>query len=293
MSLVVRLDHVSKAYGNVDVLKGISLAIGARQVVGVIGANGSGKSTLLKIAAGLVRPTSGDIGPGAGGAPMHIGYVPERFPQLKLTPREYLQSMGRFQRIERRRLDQRIAELLEAFGMSEAEHRRMNHFSKGMLQKINLMQAVLHKPDLLVMDEPLSGLDADAQRELARLLLGLKEQGMAMLLSCHEEMLLERLADRVVALRGGRLSERRVSIFREADVAIACRLPSSGIALQLKKNCGKLRMGAEGDSYLIHADALRVDDVLRHILQLGGSIVSVIPGTSAMYPAGEGEERYV
>ncbi|WP_164779714.1 ABC transporter ATP-binding protein [Paenibacillus kobensis] len=280
MSAVVRLENVSKVYENIEVLKRINLSIGKRQVVGVVGPNGSGKSTLLKITAGLIRPTGGGIHTEAGGAKAAVGYVPERFPQLRLTPREYLLSMGRFQRIERARLEARIAELLEWFGMTGAERRRMNDFSKGMLQKVNLMQAVLNEPDLLVMDEPLSGLDTAAQHELVRLLGGLKEQGMAMLLSCHEELLLERLADRVVALRAGELGERHSSIIKEADVVITCRFQSPDRVLQLEKKCADLLLQSTGGGlHLIQVEVWRVDDVLRHILELDGSVVSVIPGT--------------
>ncbi|MEN1968045.1 ATP-binding cassette domain-containing protein [Lentibacillus sp. N15] len=132
----------------------------------VTGENGSGKSTLIKLIAGFITPTKGKIKRHT----QKVSYVPERSPEsLRFTPLEYLRDMGKMAGMETNELDSRISELVSQFGIEEYENVRIQRLSKGNKQKVNIMQALLKVPDLLIADEPLSGLDARSQEELATL----------------------------------------------------------------------------------------------------------------------------
>nr|WP_273015268.1 ABC transporter ATP-binding protein [Paenibacillus arenosi] len=188
-------------------MKGISMEVPRGQSILFRGENGSGKSTLLRMICGLLRPTSGRVRWMDGlekEDQRTIGYVPERFPQLNMSPYEYLMAMGRIQRMSDRDIQGRMDELLGLFRMEPYRDQRMNGFSKGMLQKVNLVQAMLlRKPDLLVLDEPLSGLDMDAQRKLQQLLMELHSEGTALMMVCHESDLLDSAAERIITLERG------------------------------------------------------------------------------------------
>ncbi|MEK3884721.1 ABC transporter ATP-binding protein [Paenibacillus sp. PL2-23] len=178
----------------------ISLAIESKQCLAIVGHNGSGKSTLLKLIAGLVKASSGQI---ILKPYTKIGYAPEHFPKLRFSAEEYLYAMGRIQHMPKPILNNRIKELLGRFSLQETYP--ITNFSKGMAQKVNLMQAVLGKPNVLILDEPLSGLDAASQEELARMLQTFKNEGITIIMTCHESNLLDQLADRIVTIRNGRI----------------------------------------------------------------------------------------
>lgn len=203
--LLLRLEDVSKSYSGTRILDSVHLSLYAGESVAVIGPNGSGKSTLLRVICGL---TTIDSGKRALSIDLRdVGYVPDRFPILRFTPREYLMAMGRLQGLTKSMLDLRIYELLHLFSLEAASDERMTGFSKGMLQKVNLMQGVLKEPALLALDEPLSGLDQDSQQELVAQLVALKGRGTTLVIVSHALSLAAAVADRVVRVDAGRVSE--------------------------------------------------------------------------------------
>ncbi|MDK8180480.1 ABC transporter ATP-binding protein [Paenibacillus sp. UMB4589-SE434] len=199
---MLQVSQLTYRYKNRRVLDDLSLVVESSQLLVLVGENGSGKSTLLRVLAGLAAPDKGKISidPRVDA----IGYAPERMPLLQLTPSEYLTAMGRVHRISKTILSQRIEELHRQWGISHSQYKRMGTFSKGMLQKVNLMQAMLHQPDFLLLDEPMSGLDQEAQQELRRQLLAYRERGATIVAACHESILTKD-ADQVVELSGGKL----------------------------------------------------------------------------------------
>ncbi|MBN3555711.1 ABC transporter ATP-binding protein [Fictibacillus nanhaiensis] len=200
MNPIVDLQNVTKSYRDKLVLDAVSLSIPTNQVTAIVGKNGSGKSTLLKLIGGLIKADRGEI-LYRNGEPVRFGYVPEVTPTyIPFTPIEYLTHMGTIRGLQNKWLQQRIHTLLEIFHMKDNGNNRIVHFSKGMKQKVTIMQAMLEETDLLIMDEPLSGLDLEAQTEMEELLISLKERNISVVLTCHETKLLQRVVDQIIVI---------------------------------------------------------------------------------------------
>jgi ABC-2 type transport system ATP-binding protein len=196
----MELRNISKQYNGRKIIEETSFSIYANQIAALVGKNGSGKSTLLRIIASLEKPDDGELTKKI--QPLRISYVPEVIPpDIPFTPDEYLMHMGTIRGMDKNQLRQRIDHLLETFHLQDERKIRITNFSKGMKQKIAIMQAMLEDTDLLILDEPLSGLDPKAQRDLEHVLLNLKEKGLAVILTCHETKLLENLVDRVLLIK--------------------------------------------------------------------------------------------
>jgi ABC-type multidrug transport system ATPase subunit len=152
------------------ILQNLDLAIHQGEALVVIGENGVGKSTLLKMIGGLSTLSEGKREVHRRDPEPKIGYVPDRFPKVRFTGYEYLCFMGLIRGIPKDALERRIEELLRIFKLDrEASRRPIRQYSKGMIQKINLMQSIIEPPDILLLDEPLSGLDLQTQEELSRI----------------------------------------------------------------------------------------------------------------------------
>ncbi|NUU62894.1 ATP-binding cassette domain-containing protein [Paenibacillus agri] len=276
------LEAVSKMYTGHMVLQEVSMSIWPGNITALIGRNGSGKSTLLSILAGLVQVTSGAI---RRKADLVIGYAPEAFPGLKFTPEQYLRSMGRIRGLSAREIEVRMAELLELFHLAPFRGQPMNNFSKGMLQKINLIQSLLVEPELLLLDEPMSGLDLSAQNMLVQLLRERKEQGTAVVFSVHEPQWVEALADHLHILQAGRtvrmqqgiqeLSARPTTyiVFKHLQEEELCQWRDQPGFLSLQVVTELHDQPCLG----LTVDAAVSDAYLRQVLERGGSVVSVEP----------------
>jgi reactive intermediate/imine deaminase len=207
MDQLMLLDHIHKSYHRRLVLDNIHMTLNRGDAIALTGVNGSGKSTLLRIAAGLVGPDRGGTRKLTHGMEMIIGYVPERFSQLRFTAEQYLFHMGRIAGIPANALNSRVTTILRQFDMEEGGRRRMSTYSKGMLQKTNIMQALLNPPTLLILDEPLSGLDDHSVQEIIRILVDLRREGVTLLFAVHERLLIDAIANREIQLVQGRLLE--------------------------------------------------------------------------------------
>lgn len=191
----------------------ISFAIGAGEVVGILGANGSGKSTSLKMLLGFLFPTRGDIRicgylPHDGRARRLIGYLPEtpRF-QRFLTAEQVLRYYGRLSDWHPKQLEPRMDELLDLVGLAAVREQKVGGFSKGMTQRLAIAQALLHKPRVLVFDEPMSGLDPVGRREIRHLIAEIRRQlSVTILFSSHILSDVEQLCQSVLLLKKGRMT---------------------------------------------------------------------------------------
>lgn len=203
--VTVALEVVSKWYGvrrASPVLRDVNLTVEAGELTAITGPNGAGKSTLLRILAGASAPSRGRV----RGRPRNTGYVPDRFPpRLRFTPAEYLRHMGRIRSLPGPVIEAGVEQLAERLGFTRHLGTRMAELSKGTCQKVVLTQALLADPELLVFDEPWSGLDEAAQQELTGLLLEARQRGGCVVVSDHRAAMIGQVADRVCTVAGGQV----------------------------------------------------------------------------------------
>ncbi len=209
---MIHVQHLSHAFAK-PVLSDVSFDIQPGEVVGYLGPNGAGKTTTLRILCGMLEPTAGSVRV-AGFDPVHealevrarIGYVPESGALYEtLTPREYFALIGRLYGLSDERIEARGEAFLTSFGIQANADDRMSTFSKGMKQKVVISAALIHDPEVIFLDEPLNGLDANATLTVKEIVRGLAARGRTILYSSHLMDVVERISDRVIILDGGRV----------------------------------------------------------------------------------------
>lgn len=214
---VVRIDHLSKVFRvgfwgrRVTAVDALSLEVRRGEIYGFLGPNGAGKTTTIKMLMGLIYPTGGTatlfgrpIGDPAAKA--KVGFLPESpYFYDYLTSREFLRFYGHLFSLFGAKLEKRIDELLELVGMTQARDLQLRKFSKGMLQRVGIAQAMINDPELVVLDEPMSGLDPIGRKEVRDLILRLKESGKTVMFSSHILHDAEVLCDRVAMIMKGKL----------------------------------------------------------------------------------------
>ena len=213
---MLEVRDLTKRYAGIPVVDHVSFVIHRGETLGYLGPNGAGKSTTVKMIIGLLEPTSGEIT--LDGQNIHkdpearkafqrrIGYVPEE-PHLypHLSGREHLQLIGRLRGLSRQILEPKVDELLRLVGLWEDRHSSLAGYSKGMRQKILLIAALFHDPEVLILDEPFSGLDVNAAMILRSLLRAFAERGKMVLYSSHVLEVVEKVCDQVLILSKGRV----------------------------------------------------------------------------------------
>jgi ABC-2 type transport system ATP-binding protein len=208
---VLLFERVSKWYGPVIGVNQVTLEL-RPGITGLVGPNGAGKSTLMRLATGQLRPDLGDVrvmarNPWSAEAKRHLGYCPDSDVFYEeMSGREFVETMARlcgFPAAEARR---RTAETLELVGMADRSERTIRGYSKGMRQRIKLAQALVHDPELLILDEPLSGIDPIGRQESLTLFQELARRGKCLLVSSHELEELEKLTDRIAIMNHGRIA---------------------------------------------------------------------------------------
>jgi ABC-2 type transport system ATP-binding protein len=208
---MLELQNVTKLYSAIPAVSHVSFSAPAGEVTGYLGPNGSGKSTTLKMIASLIEPTEGEIL--FRGEPISrnrmryrqsFGYVPEE-PQLypHLTGEEYIRMVGELRGLPEEQLALKIDGFLRLFSLNDDRHVAISSYSKGMRQKVLLASALLHNPDLILLDEPFSGLDVNSAMILKNLICELATRGKVVLFSSHELETVERVCSRVVILHKG------------------------------------------------------------------------------------------
>jgi ABC-2 type transport system ATP-binding protein len=207
----LELSGLRKAYGRTVALHDLSLRVERGEVFGFLGPNGAGKTTTVKIVLGLVRPTGGQarifgLPPSDPEARRLVGYLPETFRfQDWLTGRELLELHADLADLSAETRAWRVPEVLRLVGLADYSHDRLRTYSKGMLQRIGLAQAIIHNPRLLVLDEPTSALDPIGRRDVRDLIRGLSARGMSVFLNSHLLSEVEMVCDRVAIVDRGRV----------------------------------------------------------------------------------------
>lgn len=211
--VLARYSGVSKRYGDRTALQDLSLEVRQGEVLGLLGPNGAGKTTALRLLCGLLSPDGGNVeiaGHDLSRDPLRarrqLGYVPDgAHLYSRLTPVEHLQVVGRLHGLEEDLLSREMERLLSALELHDRRDELVGSFSRGMRQKLALACALLHRPSLLVLDEPLTGLDTSSAQVVKALMQGWAERGGAVLVTSHLLEVVERVCDRLAILARGRL----------------------------------------------------------------------------------------
>lgn len=209
----IQVEGLRKTYEGTDAVRDVSFTVPRGQVCGYLGPNGAGKSTTIKILAGILRPSAGSVrigGHDLASDPLAVkrllGYVPESGALYGLlSAREHLSLVSDLYELEPAQGARKIGQLLELFGLEQIADRRIDSLSKGQKQKVALSTALLHDPQVVLLDEPLNGLDANAARSLKDLIAGLAEKGRTVLYCSHILDVVERICDRAIIIADGQV----------------------------------------------------------------------------------------
>jgi ABC-2 type transport system ATP-binding protein len=268
------------------VLHGISFSVQQGEIFGFVGPNGAGKTTTLKILMGLIHAQGGSatiLGHDIRESEYrkHVGFLPEN-PDFYdfLTGAEFLNFYARVSGVPAKQRPERVATLLEQVGLANAGKARLRTYSKGMLQRIGIAQAIVHDPDIVFLDEPMSGLDPIGRKEIRDLILRLNREGKTIFMNTHILSDVEMLCHRVAILVNGKIryagssEEFLASEERSADVVLA-RLPADA-AMIIEERFG-VSMRGQGDHVEMRIPEKEVKDLLRLALDTDSEIVSVTP----------------
>lgn len=276
----------------VDAVRGLNLEVRRGEIFGLLGPNGSGKTTSIKMMMGLIFPTAGTIevlGRSVGDVAVkaRVGYLPENPAFYEyLRADELLDLSARLCGVDRTTRRRRIPELLDRVGLASALNRPLRKFSKGMLQRIGLAQAVIHDPDLVVLDEPLSGLDPLGRKEVRDLIGTLRDQGKTVIFSSHILSDVEMICDRVGILIQGALRD-----VGPIDALVSARTTETEVLLEGDAAEPVLALARDrGWDPLSHGDRLRVTlpgkqdpaELLTAALHAGLRVISVSPRSESL-----------
>lgn len=302
MEAVIRIEALQKTYKSgffggtsVDAVKGVSLEVTPGQVFGLLGPNGAGKTTIIKMLVGLIRPTAGaayifgdPIGSQAVSA--RIGYLPEhhRFPEY-LTGREVLDYFGRLSGMTHDQLAAARGPLLDRVGMTRWAGTKLRSYSKGMVQRLGLAQAMIHDPDVLFLDEPTDGVDPVGRAEIRGILSDLRNDNKTIFLNSHLLQEIELISDRVAILTKGEIlktgtvkeiTSRRPQTRLRISEALGERREAVEKAVELE--LGEETAAADGDGHEVEftvpsEDHAKVDALVDQLRAAGLSIRAMIP----------------
>jgi ABC-2 type transport system ATP-binding protein len=294
MNTVIAIDNVRKSFSagfipkKKEILKGISLSVAAGEIFGYLGPNGAGKTTTIKCVLGLIFPDEGRIE--LCGRPHldprakeRVGFLPENpYFYDYLTAREFLDFYGQLFEIEKGERNRRIASLLNLVGMEKAAGLQLRKFSRGMLQRIGLAQALINEPELVILDEPLGGLDPLGRKEIRDIILRLREEGKTVFLCSHILQDIEMLCDHVAIIVAGRImSQGRLSDLISEKVLFT-EVTVSGVEKRDLAPFGE-NLTAQGDRTLLKVfEEAKVQDVMDLVRKNGGKIHSLIPRTQTL-----------
>jgi ABC-2 type transport system ATP-binding protein len=286
MGVAIRTEGLGKRYyqqGEIEALVDLNVEVQEGEIFGFLGPNGAGKTTTIKILLGLIFPTTGSaevLGRPAGDLEMRrrVSYLPESpYFYDHLTGVELLDFYGRLFRLPQRERQRRTHELIDQVGLKNDKAKQLKQYSKGMLQRIGIAQALVNDPTLLILDEPTSGLDPVAHIEIRHLIRSLKDRGKTVFLSSHQLTDVEQVCDRVAILNFGRLVRTGTvsELTAGTRTQIVARLNEAGLT-RLRDQAADFTT-ENGQVVITEPDPDRVGSLIDFIRGCQGDIVSIIP----------------
>ncbi|HEX9028953.1 MAG TPA: ABC transporter ATP-binding protein [Anaerolineales bacterium] len=291
-TLAIETEALRKVFGDNVAVKGLTLQVQRGEVFGFLGPNGAGKTTSIKMLLGLIAPTSGSanlLGSPLGSreARARMGFLPEHFRFHEwLSAGEFLTLHGQLYGMPAQRLAQRITELLELVGLTPFRHKLLRTYSKGMLQRIGLAQALLNNPELVFLDEPTSGLDPVGRRLVRDIIHDLRSQGTCVFLNSHLLSEIEITCDRVAFIKHGeviRVLELKSIEDIKASVTIrAARLSPQALAglAQWGQDIRTDSTGDQADHCLVSlsvASEAVLPEITRYLVSQGAEVYAITP----------------
>lgn len=274
-----------KVYGNKVAVRNLSLNVGRGKIFGFLGPNGAGKSTSIKMLLGLVKPSAGEafvLGSPSSDVEIRrkIGFLPEDFRFYEwLTAAELLKLHGRLCGVPARTLRDRIPVLLDLVGLTPHRDKRLSDFSKGMLQRAGLAQALIHDPELIFLDEPTSGLDPMGRRLVRDIIRSQRERGATVFLNSHLLSEVEITCDHVAFIKDGEvIATRDLQAMTEGEIRVSVRARklSMKIVAGLTSWCTSTNLEEE-QLTLTTNSADRLPDLLRHLVLAGADVYEFTP----------------
>lgn len=293
METIIEIENLSKDYETgfwrkkkVRALEDLTLSVQSGQIFGFLGGNGAGKTTTIKILMNLLYPSSGSariLGRDISDIKMHrsIGYCPENpYFYDYLTARELMNYFGELFGLDAAKRKNRTEDLLNKVGLAEKDwNKQLRKFSKGMLQRVGLAQSLINDPEIVFLDEPMSGLDPMGRREIRDLIAGLRENGTTVFMSTHILSDVEALCDEVAILRGGKLAAvgKLHDLLASGGEAISFEVNATGLSVQALGNIvGRVTQKAGGLSIEVNSEN-EIDAAIQSIRAAGGKLLSVQP----------------
>lgn len=298
MSYIIEIENLSKDYEvgfwkkkRVRALDDLSLRVESGQIFGFLGGNGAGKTTTIKILMSLMFPTGGTariLGKDIADFKMHarIGYCPENpYFYDYLKARELMNYFGELFGLDKAKRNQKTEELLTKVGLDEKDwNKQLRKFSKGMLQRVGLAQSLINEPEIVFLDEPMSGLDPIGRREIRELIAELREKGTTVFMSTHILSDIEALCDNVAILRGGRLAatgnlDELLSSSGETQIyeIIVKGVPAEVLRNEIGAISGATISAQANGANIQVLDEKDVDKILPIVRNANGSLISVQP----------------
>lgn len=284
-----------KVFGEKVAVRDLTLDVPRGEVFGFLGPNGAGKSTSVKMLLGLVAPTKGEatvLGQPVGhvGARAKVGFLPEHFRFYDwLTSDELLKLHGRLYGMSHSALRQRVPQLLELVGLTPHRTKRLRDFSKGMLQRIGLAQALLNGPDLIFLDEPTSGLDPVGRRLVRDIIKAQRERGATVLLNSHLLGEVEVTCDRVAFIKEGEVVETR-ELKDIAEEQTAVKVKAKNVCPGAIAALGQMALSVRAEAEWLTLSLASIDvlpEVVRCLVEKGASVYEVTPQRLSL------EERFL
>ncbi|MFJ8063538.1 ATP-binding cassette domain-containing protein [Psychrobacillus sp. NPDC096426] len=263
--IMLKASNVQKDIDGNTILQHVSFKIEENISIAIRGSNGSGKSTLLKLLAGIYEPTSGKLIRNTN----KIGYVPEHFPEgLRFKVKEYLTLVASFQGIPEKDMETELSKYISLFGIEPFINTPLKKCSKGTKQKVGILQALLIKPDILLLDEPLTGLDPNSQQNLISILEKLKTS-MTIIFTTHEDLLVDNIANQILYVNDGRVIVHTET--KSSYRLIKVRFSNKSFLTELELN----EIHIEEDIALIRVPIDKSDFLLKELLNRNCSVLDV------------------